>query len=57
MSMLVGDAGDPGLRSLELMAVETIKRKRFGLSLAHHARAMVLYPRPVSKGLGLVEKN
>ncbi len=46
VSMLVDDAGDPGLRSLELMAVETIKRKRFGRSLAHHARAMALYPKP-----------
>lgn len=46
VSMLVDDAGDAGLRSLELMAVETIKRKRFGRSLAHHARAMALYPEP-----------
>ncbi|MDW7729765.1 MAG: amidohydrolase family protein [Bacillota bacterium] len=46
VSMLVDDAGDPGLRSTELMAVETIKRKRFGRSLAHHARAMALYPKP-----------
>lgn len=46
VSMLVDDAGDPGLRSIELMAVETIKRKRFGRSLAHHARAMALYPKP-----------
>jgi len=46
VSMLVDDAGDPGLRSLELMAVETIKRGRFGRSLAHHARAMALYPKP-----------
>lgn len=46
VSMLVDDAGDPGLRSIELMAVETIRRKRFGRSLAHHARAMALYPKP-----------
>jgi cytosine deaminase len=46
VSMLVDDAGDPGLRSIELMAVETIKRKRLGRSLAHHARAMALYPKP-----------
>jgi cytosine/creatinine deaminase len=46
VSMLVDDAGDPGLRSIELMAVETIKRKRIGRSLAHHARAMALYPKP-----------
>jgi len=46
VSMLVDDAGDPGLRSLELMAVETIKRGWHGRALAHHARAMALYPTP-----------
>ena len=46
VSMLVDDAGDPGLRSLELMAVETIQRGWTGRSLAHHARAMSLYPTP-----------
>ncbi|HEX2981200.1 MAG TPA: amidohydrolase family protein [Anaerolineaceae bacterium] len=46
VSMLVDDAGDPGLRSLEVMATETIKRGWTGRSLAHHARAMALYPTP-----------
>jgi len=46
VSMLVDDAGDPGLRSLELMALETINRNWHGRSLAHHARAMALYPKP-----------
>jgi cytosine deaminase len=46
VSMLVDDAGDPGLRSLEVMALETIKRGWYGRSLAHHARAMALYPTP-----------
>jgi cytosine/creatinine deaminase len=46
VSMLVDDAGDPGLRSLECMALETIKRNRPGRSLAHHARAMSMYPTP-----------
>lgn len=46
VSMLVDDAGDPGLRSLEGMALETIKRGWQGRSLAHHARAMALYPTP-----------
>jgi len=46
VSMLVDDAGDPGLRSLEAMAVETIKRGWQGRALAHHARAMALYPQP-----------
>ncbi|HEX9012670.1 MAG TPA: amidohydrolase family protein [Anaerolineaceae bacterium] len=46
VSMLVDDAGDPGLRSLEAMALETLKRGWHGRSLAHHARAMALYPTP-----------
>lgn len=46
ISMLVDDAGDPGLRSLEVMAVEAIRRGWQGRVLAHHARAMALYPKP-----------
>lgn len=46
VSMLVDDAGDPGLRSLEAMAVEAIRRGWQGRALAHHARAMALYPKP-----------
>jgi len=46
VSMLVDDAGDPGLRSLEAMAVEAIRRDWQGRALAHHARAMALYPQP-----------
>jgi cytosine deaminase len=46
ISMLVDDAGDPGLRSLEYMAQETIHRGWQGRALAHHARAMALYPTP-----------
>lgn len=46
VSMLVDDAGDAGLRSLEMMAVEAIKRGWHGRALAHHARAMALYPKP-----------
>ena len=46
VSMLVDDAGDPGLRSLEAMAVEAIRRGWQGRALAHHARAIALYPQP-----------
>jgi cytosine/creatinine deaminase len=46
VSMLVDDAGDAGLRSLETMAVESIRRGWQGRALAHHARAMALYPKP-----------
>lgn len=57
VSMLVDDAGDPGLRSLELMALETIKRGWQGRALAHHARAMALYPQPyLQKLMALLKK-
>lgn len=57
VSMLVDDASDPGLRSLELMAVETINRGWHGRSLAHHARAVELYPQPyVQKIFALLKK-
>jgi cytosine deaminase len=46
VSMLVDDAGDAGLRTLEMMAVRTIKQGWQGRSLAHHARAMHLYAKP-----------
>jgi cytosine deaminase len=42
VSMLVDDAGDAGLRTLELMA----EQGWHGRALAHHARAMALYPKP-----------
>jgi cytosine/creatinine deaminase len=44
VSMLVDDAGDAGLRTLEMMAVEAVRRGWEGRVLAHHARAMALYP-------------
>jgi cytosine/creatinine deaminase len=46
VSMLLDDAGDPGLRTLEMMAIETIQRGWTGRALAHHCRAMSLYPMP-----------
>jgi cytosine/creatinine deaminase len=46
VSMLVDDAGDAGLRTLAAMATEAIKRGWQGRALAHHARAMALYPTP-----------
>jgi cytosine/creatinine deaminase len=57
VSMLVDDAGDPGLRSLELMALETIQRGWQGRSLAHHARAMALYPKPYLQKLAALLKK
>lgn len=46
VSMLLDDAGDPGLRTLEMMATEALRRGWIGRALAHHARAMALYPDP-----------
>jgi cytosine deaminase len=46
VSMLVDDAGDPGLRTLEKMAVKAIEMGWEGRVLAHHARAMSMYPKP-----------
>ena len=46
VSFLVDDAGDAGLRTLEMMAVRAIKQGWQGRALAHHARAMALYPKP-----------
>ena len=57
ISMLVDDAGDPGLRTLEMLAVKTIKEGWFGRTLAHHARAMALYPEPYfQKVVSLLKK-
>lgn len=57
VSMLVDDAGDAGLRSLELMAVEAIRRGWQGRALAHHARAMALYPTPYFQKLAALLKQ
>jgi cytosine/creatinine deaminase len=46
VSMLLDDAGDQDLRTLEMMAVEAINRGWHGRALAHHCRAMSLYPMP-----------
>ncbi len=57
VSMLVDDAGDNGLRSLEVMALETIRTGWQGRSLAHHARAMALYPKPYLQKLAAILKK
>lgn len=46
VSMLVDDAGDAGLRTLEMLAVRTLETEWEGRVLAHHARAMSMYPKP-----------
>lgn len=46
VSMLLDDAGDPGLRTLETFAIEAAARGWAGRALAHHCRAMSQYPKP-----------
>ena len=46
VSMLVDDAGDPTLKTLEMLATETLRVGWRGRVLAQHARAMCLYPKP-----------
>lgn len=46
ISMLIDDAGDPTLRSLEMLAVTTLREGWEGRVTVQHARAMALYPEP-----------
>ncbi len=46
VSMLIDDAGDAGLHTLEMLAVKTIQAGWEGRVTAQHARAMALYPEP-----------
>ncbi len=57
ISMLVDDAGDPGLRTIEMLALATIREGMIGRTLAHHARAMALYPRPYFQKLSALLKK
>ncbi len=54
VSMLLDDAGDPSLRTLEMMAVEAIRRGWQGRALAHHCRATSLYPLPYVQRLARI---
>ncbi|MBN1230246.1 MAG: amidohydrolase family protein [Anaerolineales bacterium] len=46
VSMLIDDAGDPGLRTLEMLAVKTLETGWDGRVTVQHARAMAMYPEP-----------
>ncbi len=46
VSMLIDDAGDAGLRTLEMLATKTLKEGWEGRVTVQHARAMSLYPEP-----------
>src|SRR5262249_38223537 len=57
VAMLVDDAGDPGLRTLEALAVKTLEAGWEERVLAQHARAMALYPPPyLHKVIGLLKR-
>lgn len=51
VAMLTDDAGDPGLRTTEYLALKTIREKWIGRVTACHARAMEFYPEPYFRKL------
>jgi len=57
VSMLVDDAGDAGLRTLEMLALALVREGMVGRGLAHHARAMALYPMPYFQKLSAILKK
>jgi len=57
IAMLMDDAGDPGLRTLEMLAVRTIKEGWQGRVTAHHARAVALYPEPYFRKIAALLKK
>ncbi|MDQ7821331.1 MAG: amidohydrolase family protein [Candidatus Eremiobacteraeota bacterium] len=57
ISMLLDDAGDPGLRTLEMLAVSALKNGWEGRCLAHHCRAMALYHTPYFKKISALLKK
>jgi len=57
VSMLVDDAGDPGLRTLEMLACSLVREGMVGRGLAHHARAMALYPTPYFQKISALLKK
>jgi cytosine deaminase len=46
VAMLVDDAGDPGLRTTQMLAVELRRLGLVGKGVACHARAMAMWPEP-----------
>ncbi len=57
ISMLIDDAGDPTLKTLEMLAVKTIEEGWEGRVTAQHARAMQLYPDPYYRKVEALLKN
>lgn len=46
VAMLVDDAGDPALRTTEMLAVEMVRQGLIGRGIANHARAVGTYAEP-----------
>lgn len=46
VAMLVDDAGDPALRTTEMLAVELLRQGLIGRGIANHARAVGTYAEP-----------
>jgi cytosine deaminase len=57
VAMLTDDAGDPSLRSTEMLAIKAIKSGWTGRVTACHARAMETYPDPYFKKLTALLKR
>ncbi|MFP4344614.1 MAG: amidohydrolase family protein [Anaerolineales bacterium] len=57
VSMLIDDAGDPNLRTLEMLAVKTLEEGWEGRVTAQHARAMALYPEPTYRKIQALLKQ
>jgi len=57
VSMLLDDAGDPGLRTVEMLAKKTLKEGWQGRVTVQHARAMSLYPEPYYRKIEFLLKT
>lgn len=57
VAMLVDDAGDPGLRTAELLATAALRHGWRGRVTACHARAMALYPEPYFRKLAALARQ
>jgi len=57
VAMLVDDAGDPDLRTTEMLAEAMLERGLVGRGVAHHARAVGLYARPSLERLARLAKR
>ena len=57
VSMLIDDAGDPGLRTLEMLVKKTLKEGWEGRVTMQHARAMAMYPEPYYRKIEFLLKK